>query len=123
MMKTPSGCLEISARAEQAPPLPLALAHASASGILFLSILFRSFFGSFQIDAFGKLGQLLVGLTLFVKSLLQQLGGFFITQKPRIRADTAIAGHLVMFHFLSCRDETRIKNLGTGIFFQEFLAF
>ena len=61
--------------------------------------------------ALCDLGELLVGLLLFVERLLEQLGRVCIAELVGERSGSAIGGHLVMFDALGCRDESGIKYL------------
>src|SRR6188474_1650701 len=66
-------------------------------GLLFFFFRVRRIGRTLIDPAFRQSRQLLVGGLLFVKRLLQELGGFGVSHRLRPRDERAVGGHLVVF--------------------------
>lgn len=60
-----------------------------------------SYLGCFEVDfGFGKLGQILIGLTFFLKGCIKKLGDVLMTELGSPALQRAVAGNFVMLYSL-----------------------
>ena len=76
-----------------------------------------------RIDAaFRQFVQLPVSVLLFLEGPLEELERLGMAHHPRVLADGAVRGDLVVLHLLRGDDDARIQDVGIRVFLQQALS-